>query len=366
MGDQEYLVRGACLECSCGSHPRKLNLPKCHGVYITGHPMIHQFDSVPIENIAPFGMCSILQAPCVPATLAGWVNVHERTLIRDNDSRTPYPSVTTDSFLICAVGGIIEPLNSGQEPRPVELKEVEFTPLQQGIGITDNVVTGVNILNTAVGIGTAISSGKSANIVARNTGTTVDNVNNLNFVQRGNHTVLTGTPNRGLGSRWKTDNLNAGNFPTVTQTQQNLNNFRNMNNVARVTNHLGNAFNIAGGITTVAGELVGNQDSPVSRRVGYAGAEALVYTASTAVSVKVGATVGVAAGAKVGAKVGAAIGSVVPVAGTLVGAVVGTAIGAGAGWLVNAAADWNPFGRRSLRETAREELGNITENIIND
>ncbi|MCL2611077.1 MAG: hypothetical protein FWE02_05300 [Defluviitaleaceae bacterium] len=28
MAGKEYLVRGAVLECSCGSHSRKLNLPK--------------------------------------------------------------------------------------------------------------------------------------------------------------------------------------------------------------------------------------------------------------------------------------------------------------------------------------------------
>ncbi|MCL2611350.1 MAG: DUF4280 domain-containing protein [Defluviitaleaceae bacterium] len=127
MADKEYVVRGACLECSQGSHPRKLNLPKCHGVYITGHPMIHKYDSVPIENISPFGMCSILQAPCVPATLSGWVNTHDRTLLTDNDTRIPHPVVTTDSFLVCTVGGIIEPKTSGQEPRDVIHEIVERT-----------------------------------------------------------------------------------------------------------------------------------------------------------------------------------------------------------------------------------------------
>ncbi|MCL1935054.1 MAG: DUF4280 domain-containing protein [Defluviitaleaceae bacterium] len=119
MADKEYVVRGACLECTKGSHPRKLNLPKCHGVYITGHPMIHQFDSVPIENISPFGICSVTGSPCVPNTSMGWVNVHDRTLIADNDTRVPYPSVTTESFLVCTLGGVIEPKTSGQEPREV-------------------------------------------------------------------------------------------------------------------------------------------------------------------------------------------------------------------------------------------------------
>lgn len=35
----EYVVRGALLHCSCGSHHRRLNLPKCHE-YIEGNTLL--------------------------------------------------------------------------------------------------------------------------------------------------------------------------------------------------------------------------------------------------------------------------------------------------------------------------------------
>ena len=45
-GQYEYLVRGATLVCSNGSHKRKINLPKCHGVYVGEHPVLHELECV--------------------------------------------------------------------------------------------------------------------------------------------------------------------------------------------------------------------------------------------------------------------------------------------------------------------------------
>ena len=63
-GTYEYLVRGATLICSNGTHKRKLNLPKCHGVYIGEHPVMHELECVSEAvcgrdkcNIAFFGIC---------------------------------------------------------------------------------------------------------------------------------------------------------------------------------------------------------------------------------------------------------------------------------------------------------------------
>ena len=67
-GDK-FLVRGALLKCSCGSHPRRLNLMKDHGVtvdlkdgYDKGHPFVHEMDCVPGPNgnIDYFGVCNML------------------------------------------------------------------------------------------------------------------------------------------------------------------------------------------------------------------------------------------------------------------------------------------------------------------
>ena len=43
-GDYKFLVRGAKLRCSCGSHGRCLNLPKSHGVYYNGAPLVFESD----------------------------------------------------------------------------------------------------------------------------------------------------------------------------------------------------------------------------------------------------------------------------------------------------------------------------------
>ena len=40
--ENEYLVRGALLYCTNGTHPRRINLPICHGSYIKGHPLLHK------------------------------------------------------------------------------------------------------------------------------------------------------------------------------------------------------------------------------------------------------------------------------------------------------------------------------------
>ena len=128
-GKKEYLVRGAMLVCSKGSHPRRLNLPKSHGVYIKEHPMIKQEDCIVDENITFFGVCDSETPPegaqvvkyagfvpegatesvpdvqgmmCTPEIIGEWNCVHGK-------------AVTTDSYLICSCGGIIEPVTSGQE-----------------------------------------------------------------------------------------------------------------------------------------------------------------------------------------------------------------------------------------------------------
>ncbi len=40
MDEKEYLVRGALLSCREGSHPRRLNLPEAHGVFVDGKRQI--------------------------------------------------------------------------------------------------------------------------------------------------------------------------------------------------------------------------------------------------------------------------------------------------------------------------------------
>ncbi|WP_284345840.1 PAAR-like protein [[Clostridium] colinum] len=69
MLSNEYLVRGALLKCRCGSHERKLNILKDHGVYVEEKPLAHKLDKLEFENIMSFGVCSsdskYLKSECV-------------------------------------------------------------------------------------------------------------------------------------------------------------------------------------------------------------------------------------------------------------------------------------------------------------
>lgn len=133
---EEYLVRGALLECSKGTHPRRLNLPESHGVYVLGHPVIHEKDCVPEENISYFGVCLSDTPPegaeeviiegyandetggteevqglrCCPDILSNWKCCHAPTKLTGDE-----PVATINSYLVCNCKGIISPLTSGQE-----------------------------------------------------------------------------------------------------------------------------------------------------------------------------------------------------------------------------------------------------------
>ncbi len=148
MGEKyPFLVRGAKLRCNMGSHARKMNLPVCHGVYSGKHPLVHDEDSVLMENITTFGVCSapsnpaqasgakvllvgedgknVKGPPCTPTLMPKWMNAHPKVKIARNagagaangnpEARSYTNSLTMDSFLVCVCGGIIAPVESGQE-----------------------------------------------------------------------------------------------------------------------------------------------------------------------------------------------------------------------------------------------------------
>lgn len=122
-----YIVRGAKMVCSCGSHGRKINLPVCHGSYVNNKPMMNQLDCVPIKNVPEFGVCSspanpsnapvtlvgedgkpVAGKPCVPAILTCWMNTKEDTIVDG------LAALTTDSKLVCSLGGEITFKTDGQ------------------------------------------------------------------------------------------------------------------------------------------------------------------------------------------------------------------------------------------------------------
>lgn len=166
----EYLVRGAKLVCSNGTHIRHLNLSKCHGVYIGKHPVVHEWDCVAGEdkNITWFGVCTptsgeIPPGPdimcvktkenskdgttgntepgkkCQPIIIGTWMDTYDDTRIVDNGEKDPEDrsvankgeeakgraTITVGSFLVCKYGGLIQPIESGQNEENEEEEKRE-------------------------------------------------------------------------------------------------------------------------------------------------------------------------------------------------------------------------------------------------
>ena len=149
-----YLVRGAELMCSQGSNKRMMNLSPCHGVYIKTHAVVHELDCIQgdEENITWFGICTPGEEleteqiqligddgktchgkKCKPHILGTWMESYDQTKIVDNGNKLPKEdgeiegcnTLTMDSFLVCKHGGIIMPINSGQD-REVSAEEFDY------------------------------------------------------------------------------------------------------------------------------------------------------------------------------------------------------------------------------------------------
>ncbi len=145
--DQEvhypYVVRGATIYCSCGTHMRKLDMPVSHGSYIRDHAMMNKTDcKVGLDqNIPPFGAClseskdvidikiedtkdlvpftdeegNPIEMPvpiegklCEPDLDKEWADAQEETLV---DGK---PAITVQCTVTCKYGGVIGFMDAGQ------------------------------------------------------------------------------------------------------------------------------------------------------------------------------------------------------------------------------------------------------------
>lgn len=139
-----YVVRGATIYCSCGSHMRKLDMPVSHGAFIRDKAMMNKTDcKVGIDkNIPTFGACmsekkdgidikiedtkdlvpftdergNPIQVPmpiegklCEPMLAAEWAEPQEDTLV---DGKA---AITVKSTITCSYGGTIGFIDAGQE-----------------------------------------------------------------------------------------------------------------------------------------------------------------------------------------------------------------------------------------------------------
>ena len=125
MAEEAYVVRGAKLRCDKGSHCRLINLPKSHGSYVDGKPIMAEDDCKFGTNIMSFGICQIPKgeeitlvgedgkpvtgSPCVANILGKWQKT-KTGFLADGSS-----ALTTESYMICMQGGIITIVESGQE-----------------------------------------------------------------------------------------------------------------------------------------------------------------------------------------------------------------------------------------------------------
>lgn len=139
-----YVVRGATIYCTCGTHMRKLDMPVSHGSYIRDKAMMNKTDcKVGIDqNIPPFGACHsqekdgidiIINDPkdlvpftdeegnpiepslpiegklCEPKLEEEWLDTQEKTLV-DGE-----PALAVNSTITCCYGGVIGFMDAGQE-----------------------------------------------------------------------------------------------------------------------------------------------------------------------------------------------------------------------------------------------------------
>lgn len=128
MEQYEYAVRGASIFCDQCTHIRKLNLPMSHGAYVNSKPMMNELDCKLEDNISTFGIChhpantssetvylismegvQIEGKPCQPVLLGDkWLRTKTATKVDG------HAALTTESQLICGIGGIIQFYSSGQ------------------------------------------------------------------------------------------------------------------------------------------------------------------------------------------------------------------------------------------------------------
>lgn len=119
------VCNGAILSCSFGLAPSSLMVMPQSRVITSKGLVANIMDNKPMVNVLPFGMCQSLAnpavaaataaalgvltpMPCIPVTAAPWTPGSPTVLI---DSM---PALNHTSKLMCAWGGVIQIIDSGQ------------------------------------------------------------------------------------------------------------------------------------------------------------------------------------------------------------------------------------------------------------
>ena len=124
-----YVVRGATMYCSCGTHTRKLDMPASHGSYIRDKAMMNRTDcrsetkdgiDIKIEDTKDLLQVTDedgnpVEVPlpiegklCEPELAKEWADAQEETLV-DGE-----PALTVKCTITCKYGGVIGFMDAGQ------------------------------------------------------------------------------------------------------------------------------------------------------------------------------------------------------------------------------------------------------------
>lgn len=96
----------ATMQCDKGAAPAKLAVTSQQFVRADGKLVATQADCAPLVNIPSFGVCSVTQKSCVPATQP-WSEP------RSKDTVNGAKKLTDASTCRCSIGGTIRFLDSG-------------------------------------------------------------------------------------------------------------------------------------------------------------------------------------------------------------------------------------------------------------
>jgi hypothetical protein len=96
----QLVTLGAQLVCTQGAAPSVLAVP---APTVTGEvkPTANIMDFAPVVNIPPFGACTVLQGPCVPAIASPWTPGSPTVMVRG------MPALNNTSTCNCTIGGVI-------------------------------------------------------------------------------------------------------------------------------------------------------------------------------------------------------------------------------------------------------------------
>lgn len=121
-------VDGAIHYCVAGSALMPLHATHLTNITVSGRFLATIYDAVPIQNVGPFGTCTLLQGPCVPATPAPWSAPYMHLM---GGGGKP-PLLAETAVLNCTVGAVILIADPGQSIKWLDGPPIPGVPVNLG------------------------------------------------------------------------------------------------------------------------------------------------------------------------------------------------------------------------------------------